>query len=88
MVSDNAVKLYYMNYLYGFLSAAVVYSSLHWIISDNRIDRFVRQDSTPKELQQLYSDRWDVTVGESPESVDERLEAQHDKCKGITGVSA
>lgn len=61
-----------MNYLYGFMSAGLVYSFLHWVLPDMKLDAFVQNDSSPKELQQLYGGRWDVTVAEASETSADR----------------
>ncbi|KAM5359734.1 hypothetical protein ACJZ2D_014261 [Fusarium nematophilum] len=65
-ISDGATELYYMNYLYGFLSSAFVYALLHWAVPDKKLDAFVRESPSAKELQQLYNGRWDVTMAEAP----------------------
>jgi NCS1 family nucleobase:cation symporter-1 len=58
VASDGAVELYYMNYLYGFLSSACLYFLLHWTVPDKKLDTFLKSDLCALELQQLYDDRW------------------------------
>lgn len=58
-----------MNYLYGFLSSALVYSLLHWALPDKKFDAFIKDGASAGEL---YHGRWELTVAEA-ESVDERV---------------
>lgn len=71
-----------MNYLYGFLSSAVVYSLLHWAVPDKRLDAFLKGSASAKELQQLYSGRWDLTEAQA-QSSDEQLSADQDKAASV-----
>jgi NCS1 family nucleobase:cation symporter-1 len=68
-----------MNYLYGFLSSAFVYFLLHWAVPDKKLDTFVKSGLSACELQQLYDDHWQVTVGQMPENSDESISGRHDK---------
>lgn len=71
-VSDGATELYYTNYMYGFLSSALVYSVLHFAFPDARSDDFVRNSPSARDLQQQYQSRWDdVTLAETPELHDD-----------------
>ncbi|KAL6411529.1 NCS1 nucleoside transporter family protein [Ilyonectria robusta] len=71
-VSDGATELYYTNYMYGFLSSALVYSVLHFAFPDARSDDFVRNSPSARDLQQQYQTRWDdVTLAETPELHDD-----------------
>jgi NCS1 family nucleobase:cation symporter-1 len=79
IVSDGAVELYYMNYLYGFLSSAFVYFLLHWVVIDKKLDAFVKSGFSARELQQLYDDRWQLTMGQTPENFDESVPGRNDK---------
>ncbi|PTB50692.1 hypothetical protein M431DRAFT_94416 [Trichoderma harzianum CBS 226.95] len=58
-------ELYYINYLYGFVSSAVVYSVLHWIFPAKAVDDFVRTAPTAREVQQYYTDRWEVDLAQA-----------------------
>lgn len=86
-ISDSAIELYYMNYLYGFLSSALMYSVLHWTVPNKSLDAFVKGSTSSGELQRLYSDNWDITVGHAPESFDESISAQNDKGSCTAKVS-
>ncbi|KAH6114452.1 hypothetical protein HBI69_127770 [Parastagonospora nodorum] len=81
IASDGAVELYYMNYLYGFLSSALVYLLLHWAVPDKKLDNFVKSSLSAHELQRLYDGRWQVTMGQMPENCDEGVSEQHDSAK-------
>lgn len=84
-ISDRAVELYYTNYLYGFLSSAVVYYLLHWAVPDRKFDTFVKDYPSARELQQLYNDRWDVSVTQDPERFEPTLPGL--KGKGLETVT-
>lgn len=58
-MSDGAVKLYNLNYLYGYLSSGLAYLALCRLFPARGIDSFTRQPVTAGELQQSYRDRWD-----------------------------
>lgn len=79
IVSDGAVELYYMNYLYGFLSSAAVYFLLHWAVPDMKLDTFIKSGLSAHELQQLYDGRWQVTMGQTPENFDKSVSGRNDK---------
>lgn len=64
-VSDGATELYYLNYLFGFLASGLLYWALHLIFPDEKSDEFVRNSQDAKTLQQLYHTRWDVTLAET-----------------------
>ncbi|POR39408.1 Uncharacterized protein TPAR_00411 [Tolypocladium paradoxum] len=65
-VTDGAVQLFYLNYLYGFLASAVVYALLHWAFPAPALDDFVRDATSARELQQHYRDRWDSEPSDTP----------------------
>lgn len=75
-VSSGATELYYMNYLYGFLSSAAVYSVLHCVLPDNKLSDFIHSGDSVKETQQLYHGRWDVTLAEAPDVLDRGFDGQ------------
>ncbi|KAL7811658.1 permease for cytosine/purines, uracil, thiamine, allantoin domain-containing protein [Trichoderma gracile] len=66
LLPEGMAELFYLNYLYGFLSSAGVYVLLHWLFPARNVDRFVRTSPSPGEVQQFYSDRWELPdrVGE------------------------
>lgn len=68
-----------MNYLYGFLSSAFIYSLLHWCFPDKLLDAFVTGNASVGELRQLYDGRWDVIVAEPLDSSDGRVMTKNDK---------
>ncbi|KAI5456583.1 permease for cytosine/purines, uracil, thiamine, allantoin-domain-containing protein [Mariannaea sp. PMI_226] len=59
-VPAGATELYYLNYLYGFLSSGLVYWLLHLVVPDQRLDGFVRESPSAKVLQEEYQERWDM----------------------------
>ncbi|KAL6863604.1 permease for cytosine/purines, uracil, thiamine, allantoin domain-containing protein [Trichoderma novae-zelandiae] len=67
---EGMTELFYLNYLYGFLSSAGVFVFLHWIFPARDVDRFVRTSPSPREVQQFYSDRWELPglIGEPASS--------------------
>lgn len=65
MLPEGMTKLFYLNYLYGFLSSAGVYILLHWIFPARNVDRFVRTSPSAAEVQQFYSDRWEVALDQA-----------------------
>ncbi|KAM0335219.1 hypothetical protein ACHAQA_000261 [Verticillium albo-atrum] len=66
-VSDGATELYYMSYIYGFLSSAVVYIALHHFFPAKAVADFVRTSPSPKELRTATYEQWDVTLAETHE---------------------
>ncbi|KAF5012671.1 hypothetical protein FDECE_1302 [Fusarium decemcellulare] len=66
-IPDGAVELYYLNYLYGFLASALVYTLLHRFVPDQKFDNFIRTSESAKTLQDQYGGRWDITYAESAE---------------------
>lgn len=73
-VSDAATELYYMNYLYGFLASAAVYSVLHWVLPDKKFNEFVQGGESAKEIQRLYNGKWDVTIAQAPDVLEQVYE--------------
>ncbi|KAL7794421.1 permease for cytosine/purines, uracil, thiamine, allantoin domain-containing protein [Trichoderma ceciliae] len=71
-------ELYYLNYLYGFVSSAVVYAALHWIFPAKEVDDFVRSAPSAKEVQRHYTDRWEVDLSQASQVLSE------DDSSGIT----
>ncbi|KAH6668151.1 thiamine transporter [Plectosphaerella plurivora] len=66
-VTDGATELYYMSYVYGFLSSALVYSVLHRLFPAQAVASFVRDSPSPKELRAATYGAWDVTLAETSE---------------------
>lgn len=58
-------ELYFLNYLYGFLSSAVVYWLLHRIFPAKDVDHFVQNAPSAKEVQQHYTERWEVDLSQA-----------------------
>lgn len=64
-VPDGATEFYYLNYLYGFLASASVYSLLHFVFPDQKLDAFVRDSPSAKEVQQAYDESWAIVTAEN-----------------------
>lgn len=64
-VSDGAVELYYINYLYGYLSSVAIYYVLHLVFPAQSLDAFVREPTTAKQLQRFYTEQLDSDEGYS-----------------------
>lgn len=60
----GVTELYYLNYLYGFLSSGAVYALLHMVFPDARLKNFVETSGTPDQLRALYEERWDIVLAE------------------------
>ncbi|KAK6212819.1 hypothetical protein LQW54_004908 [Pestalotiopsis sp. IQ-011] len=58
-VSDGAIELYYLNYLYGFLSSAGCFALLHWVFPDACVDAFVKGSESVKEIMYQHHLVWD-----------------------------
>ncbi|KAF5026732.1 hypothetical protein F66182_1150 [Fusarium sp. NRRL 66182] len=67
-ISDGAIELYYLNYLFGFVVSAVVYYGLHLTVPDKKFNAFVKDDRSALDVQQVYDDRWDITYAQESES--------------------
>ncbi|KAK1246026.1 hypothetical protein MKX07_005095 [Trichoderma sp. CBMAI-0711] len=78
MLPEGMTKLFYLNYLYGFLSSAGVYILLHWSFPATNVDRFVRTSPSPGEVQQFYSDRWEVALDQAAQVLAD-LEAPYER---------
>lgn len=65
-VADGAVQLFYLNYLYGFLSSGLVYALLHRAFPARKLDGFVRDAMSARDLQRHYRDRWDSEPSDAP----------------------
>lgn len=70
-VSDGAIELYYLNYLFGFLTSGLLFILVHWAFPDEKTASFVSESPSAKELQQLYGQRWNVTLADVPDVSDE-----------------
>ncbi|KAM0277379.1 hypothetical protein ACHAQH_005819 [Verticillium albo-atrum] len=66
-VPDGATELYYMSYIYGFLSSGAVYIALHRFFPAEAVDAFVRESPSPKELRDVTAAQWDATLAETYE---------------------
>ncbi|RYO93043.1 hypothetical protein DL766_004346 [Monosporascus sp. MC13-8B] len=65
-VTDGATELYYMSYIYGFLSSGAVYAALHWAFPADACSAFVRDAPSAKEVRHGYLGKWDVVLSEMP----------------------
>ncbi|KAH7027208.1 thiamine transporter [Microdochium trichocladiopsis] len=59
-ISDGAVELYYMSYIYGFLSAGAVYVLLHHVFPAAAVQGFLRTAPSRKVLEEAVDAEWDV----------------------------
>lgn len=64
-VPDGATELYYMSYLYGFLTSGAVYALLHWVFPAPAVSRFVRDSPPAREVMKQTYGQWDVTLAET-----------------------
>ena len=64
-VSEGAQELYMMSYIYGFFSSGLLFALLHIIWPAQAVDRFAKNDLTPKEVQEHYERRWDIELSET-----------------------
>lgn len=51
--------MYYLNYLYGFLSSAGCFALLHWTFPDVCVDAFVKGPESAKEIMYQHHLAWD-----------------------------
>ncbi|PTB38740.1 hypothetical protein M441DRAFT_71094 [Trichoderma asperellum CBS 433.97] len=79
---DGMTELYFLNYLYGFTSSAVVYSLLHWIFPAKPVDDFVKNAPSAKEVQRHFTDRWEVDLSQAGQILSD------DDGSGITHLDA
>ncbi|KAK8927179.1 Allantoin permease [Metarhizium anisopliae] len=70
-VTDGAAEMYYINYLYGFLSSATLYILLHWIFPAPAVEAFVREAPSSREIQRYYCNRWDIPLAETLQTLKE-----------------
>ncbi|KAI8683426.1 Fungal-trans domain-containing protein [Fusarium keratoplasticum] len=70
-ISDGAIELYYLNYMYGFMASAFVYALLHRLVPDQKLDAFVQESPSAKEVQALYDGRWDITYAEAGTQIED-----------------
>ncbi|KAF5611922.1 uncharacterized protein FSUBG_1949 [Fusarium subglutinans] len=78
-VSDGAKNLYQLNYLFGFIVSAAVYYGLHIVVPDKKLDAFIKDGTTAKEVQAVYDERWDMTYSESEPGSTEEHSFQRNK---------
>ncbi|RYP71977.1 hypothetical protein DL770_008039 [Monosporascus sp. CRB-9-2] len=65
-ITDGMTELYYMSYIYGFLSSGVVYAALHWAFPADACSAFLRDAPSAEEVRRKYLDKWDVELSEMP----------------------
>ncbi|KAL4874958.1 permease for cytosine/purines, uracil, thiamine, allantoin-domain-containing protein [Aspergillus karnatakaensis] len=82
-VSDGATELYYLNYLYGFLSSAAVHTFLHWAVPDKRLDAFVKDGMSARDLQRIYEgEGGEVVVAQNADENELEIEARTEMVRG------
>jgi NCS1 family nucleobase:cation symporter-1 len=64
-ISNGAINLYQLNYLFGFVVSALVYYGLHKFVPDERFNAFIKGGDTAKDVQHLYDERWDMTYADT-----------------------
>lgn len=72
-VPEGAQELYMMSYIYGFFSSGLLFALLHIIWPAQAVDRFVKNDLTPKEVQEHYERRWDIELSETKDMLPDRI---------------
>ncbi|KAK2010864.1 NCS1 nucleoside transporter family protein [Colletotrichum eremochloae] len=82
-VSEGAIELYYMSYMYGLLSSGVVYALLHKVFPANALDSFVKNSPSARELQHLHQAKWDVTLAETTEVLDSNLRRREENRSAV-----
>lgn len=70
-VPDGVTELYYINYLYGFLSSGLVYTLLHIVFPAREVDAFVKESPSAREVQRHYQDRWEVELSQTAHVLDD-----------------
>ncbi|GFF90199.1 allantoin permease [Aspergillus lentulus] len=83
VISDGATKLYYLNYLYGFMASAVAYVLLHRVLPDRKFHAFVQDGTSARETQGFYNGRWRVVEAQTPE-IEDDCEEQTAKGEFVT----
>jgi NCS1 family nucleobase:cation symporter-1 len=63
-VTDAATELYYLNYLFGFLTSGFVFYILHLAFPSERVNEFVGSSSSPAEVQSFYRENWEVVAAQ------------------------
>ena len=58
-VSDGAVELYDLNYVYGFFASGLVFVLLHKVFPSADVDAFVNGPATPEQIMYEARERWD-----------------------------
>lgn len=66
-VTDGATELYYMSYIYGFLTGGAVYALLHRLFPARAVASFVQESPPARELRETAYGRWDVSLAETPQ---------------------
>lgn len=81
-VPAGATELYYLSYIYGFLSSGLVFALLHRIFPSRPHAEFVNQSVSSLQLRRTYRERWDVTLSRTLEILD----SQPVKTIGVDGL--
>jgi NCS1 family nucleobase:cation symporter-1 len=72
-VSDGAIELYRLNYLFGFVVSAVVYYVLHLVVPERKLDEFIKDGISAKDTQQMYHERWNLPYTEGEPGSQEHI---------------
>ncbi|KAH8655434.1 NCS1 nucleoside transporter family protein [Xylariales sp. PMI_506] len=72
-VPAGVTELYYLNYLYGFLSSALVYIVLHTAFPAPTLDAFVKDNMTPEQTMNYYRQKWEDMDDSDRHVIDEDI---------------
>ncbi|RFN55296.1 hypothetical protein FIE12Z_549 [Fusarium flagelliforme] len=78
-ISDGAIELYRLNYLFGFMISAVVYYVLHLVVPERKLDEFVKDGISAQETQQKYHESWNMPYTDGEPGSQERIIVPHNK---------
>ncbi|KAK2036173.1 thiamine transporter [Colletotrichum somersetense] len=82
-VSEGAIELYYMSYMYGLLSSGLVYALLHKVFPAKALDSFVKNSPSARELQHLHQGKWDVTLAETTDVLESNLRRREENNSAV-----
>ncbi|KAF2009429.1 NCS1 nucleoside transporter family protein [Aaosphaeria arxii CBS 175.79] len=81
-IPDSLIQLYFMSYIYGFFSSAVVYVVLHVVFPAPSLDTFVKSEASATETIQKSKANWENldyrpwAVGDRDDEEDDASHAQ------------
>ncbi|RBR09510.1 uncharacterized protein FIESC28_09841 [Fusarium coffeatum] len=78
-ISDGAIELYRLNYLFGFMISAVVYYVLHLVVPERKLDEFLKDGISAQETQQKYHESWNMPYTDGEPGSQERIIVPHNK---------